>query len=658
MSKQIILSEKLVDILKNIEHRFSKILLESHQNKELVVDNSYIDSYEEEGMVTYLPAKRDQTTPENEKWLKGRQKVTFGKVVRAILAKKEIQFKDNELEDFVNEYKAQQADIVIKIVEGSDIIKWYKVSNYDDNYEGQGSLYGSCMRNVSKEYLDIYKKNCSMLCIINKKTNKLMARAILWKTANINDKDVPFLDRIYCVKPSLENVIKSYCRKNGWFYKTLQGAGNVDITNGSENIHQPKIKVKINKSINWEYGKKPYIDTLSFFGYTLENDGKLYPILTSFDNCNFKLQFRSTDGSYYNNSSHNGRKDIFNKRIEAFDRFLIKYDNGFAWIDDTDYSKEPGRRHYIIKLIKDSEELVEVKVDYYEHGLFYGLQNVHFLNGRELDKVQPYHMYLFDLFCDDSIFKPFKSYSYLRHTNFKLEDLSVEHFRMVISKDVSILSNYSLIYLEPDKIEVIVEVKPELIFNLSLNSFLNVSKKLKEEHIIKYLEKYPELIYKKGNIKVRLSKEKVKLICTLLGTSFTNKSFEARFGKGGTIIKYNYVVDSDDKDVILTDAQSIWFGTENLPTNTKVKIREVKIAQNTLFEKVMKILKIDKYEEIWKDGVVQYSMCGERGRSMYVRVVMGDGNRITIDDLHGEVHSGNFVIVERSLSECVYSYLK
>jgi len=198
-----------------------------------------------------------------------RNNIKVGRLVRTLLKS---EFKDSDIEKFVNSYKStydvlSNAFNKFSIVEGEDIVHWYNKDNY---LEGGGTLNSSCMAEVAKTYFNIYVKNPNVKMVIlyddngelndgKYTSNKIKGRAVLWRNCNVNGEVCDFMDRIYTAVASDEELFKQFAEKEGFFYKTYQGYGHRDITNGERTITRPDIVCNLNES---DFSMYPYMDTM------------------------------------------------------------------------------------------------------------------------------------------------------------------------------------------------------------------------------------------------------------------------------------------------------------------------------------------------------------------------------------------------------------
>lgn len=208
---------------------------------------------------------------------KGRSSIKIGRFVKAFLNNDNIKlnllhrydkggFKltDKDVEEFVNLYKSINIDDAkkFKLVKGDDIPYWYSEENYNSD---KGNLGGSCMRDVSDYFFDIYSNNkvCSLLIYINEE-KKLLGRALIWKLKKSPCDAKYFMDRIYTANDSDVFKFQQYADEQGWMYKYKQNSDNYSgllFTYKGKPVFG-KIVVELAES---EFDSYPYLDTLTFF---------------------------------------------------------------------------------------------------------------------------------------------------------------------------------------------------------------------------------------------------------------------------------------------------------------------------------------------------------------------------------------------------------
>lgn len=194
-------------------------------------------------------------------WNTARNEMKIGKFIRKAIPR----ISDKDLEYFVNNYKTifnSKTNRNFEIVNGEDIKKWYKYTNYKHNLEnvrGLGDLGKSCMRHVSESFFDIYSENkdvCSLVLLKTKDSpDKIIGRALLWKLDTQNGKEQFYMDRIYTHFESDIFAFRNFAKENGWLT-------HYDIKR-EEDIKL--LSVKLSESNFYYY---PYMDSFCFLNKT------------------------------------------------------------------------------------------------------------------------------------------------------------------------------------------------------------------------------------------------------------------------------------------------------------------------------------------------------------------------------------------------------
>jgi hypothetical protein len=249
------------------------------------IDKNYIDIGKDSDTITFTDNKKAEKlfSELSDKDLsyrdildqifsKQRQPMKIGGFVRSFLKSSGKNYTDKEIHDFVNMYKSfAENENNFKLVSGDDISLWYNVNNYE---EVKSTLGSSCMREVDKEYFEIYTKNpdkVSLLILMGRKdTNKIRGRAIVWKAETSNDsyKSITFMDRVYYTDDSDLFKFQNYAKEKGWGYKSNNDSKReVKLTINADSFYT-NVSVDLENSIFSYY---PYLDTLKY----LNSDGVL-----------------------------------------------------------------------------------------------------------------------------------------------------------------------------------------------------------------------------------------------------------------------------------------------------------------------------------------------------------------------------------------------
>lgn len=213
-------------------------------------------------------------------WTTNRNPLRIGRFITAILPLTGKTYSDSEKEKFVSEWKSilgvmNNAFAKFAVVQGDEIHRLYQSDNYEE--EEEGTLGSSCMSQASSDMLEIYTDNPEVCKMVVKwsdngqfvdgvfKSDKIVGRALLWTTTS---GDI-FMDRIYTIDCSDEELFKKYAESNGWWAKSLQKSStNFMAVIGSESKHVTYV-VQLLRSYNDQY---PYLDTLCYLN---DDTGKL-----------------------------------------------------------------------------------------------------------------------------------------------------------------------------------------------------------------------------------------------------------------------------------------------------------------------------------------------------------------------------------------------
>lgn len=198
---------------------------------------------------------------------------------------------DKDIEIFNNVYRAHinQLRFELKVVKGEDIRKYYHYPSYQQQ---SSSLGASCMKyDNCQKYLNIYVDNTetiSMLVMLDKGTNQLMGRALLWDLGE--DK---IMDRIYTINDDeLAFHFKKWANDNAYLYKYEQKWNNTLMFESNGKRFEKEISLQLK---NFDYGRYPYFDTFKFLNV---RNGMLYNYLPE-DKDNLKT-LSTPDGVYHN----------------------------------------------------------------------------------------------------------------------------------------------------------------------------------------------------------------------------------------------------------------------------------------------------------------------------------------------------------------------
>ena len=362
----ILLSNRLKDILADIDHPIASELMSASFNGIYSKEATVIDYDDEKvGNFTFMvPGKVLDYAEKNELnfdsyfsfnnfiidnpeyWkLKQRTSISIGKLVRKLFPGKFETPPKKDKDDVVRNYIEEFTNLVIaqreklknvferfKVVRGQDIVKYYLEDNYDYT-EGTSHLGASCMKySKCAEFTEFYAVHDVEMVVLmsEKKEDKIIGRAILWKIAEINDDEVDrkFMDRIYTVKDSYIDVFKEYAKTNGWLYKYKQNMDEDEYIVDSKTGAKDNWILKTHSNFD-EVDYYPYMDTMKFFYY---EDGFLTNS-NRFGSMYYRLD--DTDGGPVNFWSDDEDSDI---HVPYYDEYYSSQyvEDHMVWSDEVD----------------------------------------------------------------------------------------------------------------------------------------------------------------------------------------------------------------------------------------------------------------------------------------------------------------------------------
>lgn len=355
---EFILSAKLINIFKEINHVISDDFLELHRKSDPIYKMTFInlgstpdslsfiqankvpeniivddvhDTYVREikngewvgGSYEFVPMYKNPwcedinyinnlheiifSEKDHPVWTKNRAEISIGKFVQKIFPNKykinvkkeerELLPKPNDIESFVNMFIATVESHSKKIIEvkGEQIRHFY----YHQNYLKQsGSLGGSCMRrSETQNFLDIYCLNpdqVSMLVLFPEDERNKIIGRAL--LWNLDEPQRRFMDRIYTANDSDLYLFTEYAKKNGYIYRDLQTFGyNGNFKDGDKNIGNISMSVTLSHK---KYNHFPYVDTLQFMD--IKNGVMTNNIKLKENSGNRFVVLNSVDGNYRN----------------------------------------------------------------------------------------------------------------------------------------------------------------------------------------------------------------------------------------------------------------------------------------------------------------------------------------------------------------------
>lgn len=246
------------------------------------IAQNFFDTTDKADMVSFtmnnkIPEDWDSDDDAGMPYSMGRSEMKIGKLVRYIInaintgssvttfrKKGQLNVSDSELEAFVNAYKASESSSnwEFRLVKGEEIAKYYNSGKYSSD---KGSLGSSCMAEKGKKTFKIYTQNESkvqLLILVDKETDQICGRALVWKLKKSPCEAKFFMDRVYANNDSDVVKFKKFANEKGFLYKKTMNSHtseNVNFVYGGKDIYG-EITVKLDGDVE----KAPFVDTLCF----------------------------------------------------------------------------------------------------------------------------------------------------------------------------------------------------------------------------------------------------------------------------------------------------------------------------------------------------------------------------------------------------------
>lgn len=246
------------------------------------IAQNFFDTTDKADMVSFtmnnkVPEEWDSEYDAGLPYSMGRSEMKIGKLVKYIInvlntssgattfrKKGKFSVSDSELEAFVNAYKASESssNMEFRLVKGEEIAKYYNNEKY---LSDKGSLGSSCMAEKGKKTFKLYTQNetkVQLLILVDKETDQISGRALVWKLKNSPCESNFFMDRVYSNNDSDVIKFKKFANENRFLYKKYMNShtsSNVEFVYGGKDVYG-EITVKLNGDVD----KAPFVDTLCF----------------------------------------------------------------------------------------------------------------------------------------------------------------------------------------------------------------------------------------------------------------------------------------------------------------------------------------------------------------------------------------------------------
>lgn len=380
-------SQRLIELLSNIEHKISYDLSESIRYRQYV-RVSYLDFGSTNDTISFISSNKLDEIQKNHNnwaelvWKEKRSEMKVGKLIKLLFGQvypinhpkgEPIPKPRNDIESFVNKFKAEREKNVnynrFELIKGKDFHYWYSQDNYSRFVHDETTLGRSCLRyNKSSKFLKMYSENPEIfsLLILKDDANKLRGRAIVW---NLHEpKGRIYMDRIYSVNDFDVELFKNYAKERGWLYKERQTYGwennIVDSKDGKVySWNDMLLSCTLKKSPGNHYKYYPYLDTLSIYNRetkVLCNDGELrqnkpYFVLNDYQG-SYNVEFDDTERVF---------SIIYDERISRDDATYTEIDQSWVYSHDAVYVSNTGGLYAYINSRKIAKSTILHSTKYF-----------------------------------------------------------------------------------------------------------------------------------------------------------------------------------------------------------------------------------------------------------------------------------------------------
>lgn len=251
---------KMIEVLTNIDSDVSKFLLFEMNTKPVksIFTKIKASSSNKDSIIFDTPFTNNKNNT-----------IKVGRFVKKLFELNDLKISDIEVEEFCTSFYAAfslDKDYEMVLVKGEEIRRLYNEENYNAN---TGTLGNSCMRySRCSELMDLYALNesVSMLVLLNKKSKKIAARAILWEkvkftyrtTDGVKEMNKPFMDRVYVNSNKHTKLFFEHAKRNDWMRKKVQSySSKKSFVYNNETI-EGRMVVYVKP-----VGRLPYLDTVS-----------------------------------------------------------------------------------------------------------------------------------------------------------------------------------------------------------------------------------------------------------------------------------------------------------------------------------------------------------------------------------------------------------
>ena len=168
-------------------------------------------------------------------------------------------FKDSEIEDFVNKWKSLNDQNRFELWSRDSISDAYVSEKYSMGGKTSNPLINSCMNDM-RSLIQFYEYSSAEILVLLDENDGIMGRSLVW-TDHQNRK---IMDRVYYIYDSDYHRFTQYAKDNGWYYKTKNMSGGSSFMKDGKEVSL-KTRVKVPNVFDMMNDNEfPYMDTFCY----------------------------------------------------------------------------------------------------------------------------------------------------------------------------------------------------------------------------------------------------------------------------------------------------------------------------------------------------------------------------------------------------------
>lgn len=273
----------------------------------------------------------------DELWTLSSVEMKIGRFIKRVFGD---DFKDSEIEEFVNKWKSLSKSGKFELWPKHKIKDAYNTDNYTKlRTNDSNPLINSCMNDML-DYVEFYNYAENQILVLLDDDGDITARALVWT----DNENRIIMDRVYYMWDSDYHKFTKYAKDNGWYYKTKNMSGGSSFTKDGKEI-SIKSKVRCYPNVfsvvdKHDYTEFPYMDT---YYYAQGN------WVMNYEPSGRYLMLQDTEGGYEEYNADEKTNDVYSREQKLFidpdDSVKINYNDsgGYRFEDwvELSYLEDP-----------------------------------------------------------------------------------------------------------------------------------------------------------------------------------------------------------------------------------------------------------------------------------------------------------------------------